>query len=211
MLKVYGQYLLEIAMVDNAFVALTHSSTLRRLLYEALAALGLDPTDTYRRAYAGVALAAPLLEAREEHDNAPRFWQALEGISGLVAVNSLMAMVGGTLVALLVGRADPGFIHNGPLAGLVAVCAGSDLMHPLGALARRTDPELRDQRRRYRPGRTHDDGRAKYQHDSHRSRAHSRANRYPAGSRRRGQGHPGTDGAHRGRRPGRRRLHPLSA
>ncbi|PIA67296.1 AraC family transcriptional regulator [Pseudomonas sediminis] len=69
-------------MPDNAFVALTHSSTLRRLLYEALAALGFDPTDTYRRAYAGVALAAPLLEAREEHDNAPRFWQALEGISG---------------------------------------------------------------------------------------------------------------------------------
>lgn len=69
-------------MPDNAFVALTHSSTLRRLLYEALAALGLDPTDTYRQAYAGVALAAPLLEAREEHDNAPRFWQALEGISG---------------------------------------------------------------------------------------------------------------------------------
>ena len=61
--------------------------------------------------------------------------QTLEGISGLVAVNSLLAMVGGTLVALLVGRNDPGFLHNGPLAGLVAVCAGSDLMHPLGALA----------------------------------------------------------------------------
>jgi AraC-like DNA-binding protein len=69
-------------MADSAFVALTHSSTLRRLLYEALAALGLDPTDTYRRAYAGVPLAAPLLESREDHDNAPRFWQALEGISG---------------------------------------------------------------------------------------------------------------------------------
>ena len=25
-------------------------------------------------------------------------------------------------------------MYNGPLAGLVAVCAGSDLMHPLGAL-----------------------------------------------------------------------------
>lgn len=61
--------------------------------------------------------------------------QTLEGISGLVAVNSLMAMVGGTLAALLVGRFDPGFLHNGPLAGLVAVCAGSDLMHPIGALA----------------------------------------------------------------------------
>lgn len=60
--------------------------------------------------------------------------QALEGISGLVAVNSLMAMVGGTLAALFAGKNDPGFVHNGPLAGLVAVCAGSDLMHPLGAL-----------------------------------------------------------------------------
>jgi Amt family ammonium transporter len=60
--------------------------------------------------------------------------QTLDKISGLVAVNSLMAMVGGTLVALLMGKNDPGFVHNGPLAGLVAVCAGSDLMHPLGAL-----------------------------------------------------------------------------
>ncbi|RMF19088.1 MAG: ammonium transporter [Gammaproteobacteria bacterium] len=60
--------------------------------------------------------------------------QQVEGISGLVAVNSLMAMVGGTLVALIAGRNDPGFIHNGPLAGLVAVCAGSDIMHPVGAL-----------------------------------------------------------------------------
>jgi len=60
--------------------------------------------------------------------------QTLQGASGLVAVNSLMAMVGGTIAALLVGRNDPGFLHNGPLAGLVAVCAGSDLMHPIGAL-----------------------------------------------------------------------------
>jgi Amt family ammonium transporter len=60
--------------------------------------------------------------------------QTLDKISGLVALNSLMAMVGGTLVALLVGKNDPGFVHNGPLAGLVAVCAGSDLMHPMGAL-----------------------------------------------------------------------------
>ncbi len=60
--------------------------------------------------------------------------QSLEKMSGLVAVNSLMAMVGGTLVAVLMGRNDPGFVHNGPLAGLVAVCAGSDLMHPVGAL-----------------------------------------------------------------------------
>ena len=60
--------------------------------------------------------------------------QTLEAVSGLVAVNSLMAMVGGILAALIAGRNDPGFLHNGPLAGLVAVCAGSDLMHPLGAL-----------------------------------------------------------------------------
>jgi Amt family ammonium transporter len=60
--------------------------------------------------------------------------QKIEGISGLVAMNSLMAMVGGTLGATLMGRNDPGFVHNGPLAGLVAICAGSDLVHPLGAL-----------------------------------------------------------------------------
>jgi Amt family ammonium transporter len=60
--------------------------------------------------------------------------QTIDKISGLVAVNSLMAMVGGTLAALIAGKNDPGFVHNGPLAGLVAVCAGSDLMHPLGAL-----------------------------------------------------------------------------
>lgn len=60
--------------------------------------------------------------------------QTIDKVSGLVAVNSLMAMAGGTLAALALGRNDPGFVHNGPLAGLVAVCAGSDLMHPLGAL-----------------------------------------------------------------------------
>jgi len=60
--------------------------------------------------------------------------QSVQGISGLVAVNSLMALVGGTLAALVMGKYDPGFVHNGPLAGLVAVCAGSDIMHPLGAL-----------------------------------------------------------------------------
>lgn len=60
--------------------------------------------------------------------------QTIDKISGLVAVNSLMAMVGGTLAACALGRNDPGFVHNGPLAGLVAVCAGSDLMHPIGAL-----------------------------------------------------------------------------
>jgi len=61
--------------------------------------------------------------------------QTIDKVSGLVAMNSLMAMVGGTLAAWVAGRNDPGFTYNGPLAGLVAVCAGSDLMHPMGALA----------------------------------------------------------------------------
>jgi hypothetical protein len=60
--------------------------------------------------------------------------QTLDKINGLVALNSLMAMVGGTLAGVLAGKNDPGFAYNGPLAGLVAICAGSDLMHPLGAL-----------------------------------------------------------------------------
>jgi ammonium transporter, Amt family len=60
--------------------------------------------------------------------------QTIDKISGLVAVNSLMAMAGGTIAAYLAGRNDPGFVHNGPLAGLVAICAGSDVMHPVGAL-----------------------------------------------------------------------------
>lgn len=61
--------------------------------------------------------------------------QSVAGVTGLVAINSLMAMVGGIIAAVLIGRNDPGFTHNGALAGLVAVCAGSDLYHPLAALA----------------------------------------------------------------------------
>ena len=61
--------------------------------------------------------------------------QSVEGVTGLVAINSLMALAGGILAALVAGKQDPGFIHNGALAGLVAVCAGSDIMHPIGALA----------------------------------------------------------------------------
>ncbi|WP_019555986.1 ammonium transporter [Thiomicrorhabdus arctica] len=60
--------------------------------------------------------------------------QQVGGIQGLVAMNSLMAMVGGILAATFVGNKDPGFVHNGPLAGLVAICAGSDVVSPLGAL-----------------------------------------------------------------------------
>jgi len=60
--------------------------------------------------------------------------QRLDAISGLVAINSLMAMVGGTIAANFMGKNDPGFLHNGPLAGLVAICAGSDVVHPVWAL-----------------------------------------------------------------------------
>ncbi len=60
--------------------------------------------------------------------------QGLDKVSGLVAINSLMALTGGVLGGLIAGRNDPGFVHNGALAGLVAVCAGSDVMHPIGAL-----------------------------------------------------------------------------
>ena len=60
--------------------------------------------------------------------------QLIDKVSGLVAVNSLLAMAGGTIAAMFAGRNDPGFVHNGPLAGLVAICAGSDIMHPIGAL-----------------------------------------------------------------------------
>ena len=58
---------------------------------------------------------------------------SLAAVTGLIAANSLMAMVGGILAALIVGRNDPGFVHNGALAGLVAVCAGSNVMHPAGS------------------------------------------------------------------------------
>lgn len=57
----------------------------------------------------------------------------LSDISGLVALNSLMAMVGGVMAAGLVSKSDSVAIYNGALAGLVAVCAGSDKYHPLGA------------------------------------------------------------------------------
>jgi ammonium transporter, Amt family len=59
--------------------------------------------------------------------------QRFEGISGLVAVNSLFAMVGGVLFAIVFSKNDPGFAHNGALAGLIAICAGSDIVHPFGA------------------------------------------------------------------------------
>jgi ammonium transporter, Amt family len=60
--------------------------------------------------------------------------QSLKSVTGLIALNALMAMCGGIIAAMIAGDGDPGFIHSGALAGLVAVCAGSDVMHPIGAL-----------------------------------------------------------------------------
>jgi len=60
--------------------------------------------------------------------------QSVQSVTGLVAINSLMAMCGGILAALVAGDGDPGFVHNGALAGLVAICAGADVVHPVGAL-----------------------------------------------------------------------------
>lgn len=77
---------MNLEQASHSSAALTHSPTLRRLLYEALASLGLDPTDTYRRAYQGVPLPPPLFSGREEHDNAPLFWQALAGLTGDVDI-----------------------------------------------------------------------------------------------------------------------------
>ncbi|WP_010485578.1 AraC family transcriptional regulator [Pseudomonas sp. S9] len=67
-------------------ISLTHSATMRRLLYEGLSSLGFDPTDTYRRAYDGARLSPPLIDTRQEHDSAPRFWQALEQLTGDVDI-----------------------------------------------------------------------------------------------------------------------------
>lgn len=44
-----------------------------------------------------------------------------------------MAMVGGTIAGLLFSKNDAGFTHNGALAGLIAICAGSDVVHPIAA------------------------------------------------------------------------------
>lgn len=56
-------------------------------------------------------------------------------ISGLVALNSLMAMVGGIIAMIFIsrGKNEPIGIHNGALAGLVAICSGSDVVQPISA------------------------------------------------------------------------------
>ncbi|MEM5948486.1 ammonium transporter [Spirochaetia bacterium 38H-sp] len=60
--------------------------------------------------------------------------QKLTEISGLVAINSLFAMTAGAIGGLLFSKNDAGFTHNGALAGLVAICAGSDVVHPISAI-----------------------------------------------------------------------------
>ncbi len=58
----------------------------------------------------------------------------LTNISSLVAVNSLIVIVGGIVVTLIISKNDAAFIHNGALAELIAICSGFDVVHPLGAL-----------------------------------------------------------------------------
>ncbi|BAN46036.1 AraC family transcriptional regulator [Metapseudomonas resinovorans] len=60
---------------------LTHSATLRRLLYEALAELGLDPGQIYLGINQHRRLAPPV-DGRLRHDDAPQFWVAADTLTG---------------------------------------------------------------------------------------------------------------------------------
>ncbi|WP_071870921.1 AraC family transcriptional regulator [Atopomonas hussainii] len=61
---------------------LTHSITLRRFLFEALERLGFDPAQVYRQAFQGADWVQGFSEGREAHELAPRFWQAIEPLTG---------------------------------------------------------------------------------------------------------------------------------
>ncbi|HIQ39277.1 MAG TPA: ammonium transporter [Methanothermococcus okinawensis] len=59
---------------------------------------------------------------------------ALKDISGLVCATTTLAMAGGGIGALLVSKKDVLFTANGLVAGLVAICAGTDIVSPIGGL-----------------------------------------------------------------------------
>ncbi len=59
---------------------------------------------------------------------------AVGEISGLVAATTTLAMAGGGLGALLASNKDVLFTPNGLVAGLVAICAGTDIVSPIAAL-----------------------------------------------------------------------------
>lgn len=51
-----------------------------------------------------------------------------------VAVATTLAMAGGIIGAAIMSKGDPLFIANGAAAGLVAICAGADVVHPVWGL-----------------------------------------------------------------------------
>ncbi|WP_423792190.1 ammonium transporter [Methanocaldococcus indicus] len=59
---------------------------------------------------------------------------ALGDISGLVCATTTMAMAGGGIGALIASKNDVLFTANGIVAGLVAICSGTDVVSPIGGL-----------------------------------------------------------------------------
>jgi Amt family ammonium transporter len=59
--------------------------------------------------------------------------QRLPASTGLVAANGLLAIMGGIAGVLAVNRGNTGLVHGGALAGLIAIGAGADLVHPAAA------------------------------------------------------------------------------
>ncbi|ADG13612.1 ammonium transporter [Methanocaldococcus infernus ME] len=59
---------------------------------------------------------------------------ALSDISGLVCATTTLAMAGGGLGALIASKKDVLFTANGIVAGLVAICSGTDIVSPIGGL-----------------------------------------------------------------------------
>ncbi|MBW9222066.1 ammonium transporter [Methanothermococcus sp. SCGC AD-155-C09] len=58
----------------------------------------------------------------------------LGSISGLVCATTTLAMAGGGIGALITSKKDVLFTVNGLVAGLVAICAGTDIVSPIGGL-----------------------------------------------------------------------------
>ncbi|WP_103102833.1 AraC family transcriptional regulator [Pseudomonas sp. LFM046] len=71
--------------VETDFTAtapLTHSATLRRLLYEAMADLGLDPGKVYQGVNQHRRRGPPPADGRLRHDDAPQFWTSADTLCG---------------------------------------------------------------------------------------------------------------------------------
>ncbi|AEH06076.1 ammonium transporter [Methanothermococcus okinawensis] len=59
---------------------------------------------------------------------------ALGNVSGLVCATTTLAMAGGGIGALVMSKNDVLFTANGIVAGLVAICSGTDVVSPIGGL-----------------------------------------------------------------------------